>query len=173
MLLLSVMTTLRPLANTAEVFTVLASSGHFDFVGPLIGAIIFAYIVYRTQEVFCRTRIPPRRIRDLLSCTLTEATTVNQYLSEVGISWMLFYRWVNACECKLTPMMFFDNGKDEQFVATWGESRRAMLKLALERRLDPKWGNMDAVGAVTLEIIKERQAKGRGIYMPTMEIGED
>lgn len=160
-------------AETSGVLTVLATGGYFDFVGPLIGAVIFIYVVYYTQNIFCRTRVPTIRIRDLLDCTLVEATMVNQYLDEIGVSWMRFYGWVNACECILMPMMFFDNGKDDQFVATWGESHRAILQLASERRFDPKWDHMDAVGVVTVEIIKERQAKGNGIYMPTMDLGED
>lgn len=171
MLMLSMMT-LCPIIDTVGAVTMLAV-GEFDFVAPLFGAIGACYIIYRVQKIFCRGRVPVRRIRDLLGCTLVEATMVMQHMAEAGVKWMQFYGWVNTCECKLMPMMFFSNGKGDQFVATWGESHRAILKLASERRFDPKWGRMDAVGAVTTEIIKERTANGNGIYMPTTTIGEE
>jgi len=159
--------TLCPIVAATGVAPMLAV-GELDFVAPLLGAIVVAYGIYYAQKAFCRTRVPTRRIRDLLGCTLAEAAMVEQHMAEVGVRWMQFYGWVNTCECKLMPMMFFDNGKDDQFIATWGESHRAILRLAAERRFDPTWERMDAVGVVSVEIIKERQAKSNGIYMPTM-----
>lgn len=160
---------LHSVASTTEVIPVLASGVGREQFGILVGTILFFAAFYGLSVFISRVFVPAGRVRDALRCTRAEAKKISQYLDEVGIKWMTFYTWVCACEGKLMPVVFMDDNADNQFVATWQESRRAMTKLSLDRKLDPTWGTMDAVGAVTVIIIQERQANGQGIYMPTAE----
>ena len=165
--------TLPPFAGISEAVTMSIISAHAELLRILVGMALVVAAFYGIAVFVNRVFVPAERIRELLRCTIKDAKEVNQYLEEIGVTWMKFYGWVCACEGRLMPVMFMDDGAGDRFIATWQESRRAILKLSLERKLDPKWSKMDAVGAATLEIIKERQARGHGIYMPTVEFGED
>ncbi len=174
--------TLQPLTYMVEAvamgfytLSVTAYEAFVPFIWYLLTAIGIVVGFILLLQYHIRVYGPALRIRILLECTQEEAEQVNDYLNEVGITWHKYHRWVATCMGKLMPLLSFrQKPYDDQLVATWGESKRAMLKLSLEKRLDPKWSPMDAVGAASAEILKERMARGSDdIFNPSHDLEDE
>jgi len=135
-------------------------------LGWVIGIVVAFAVLWK---FVARPYVRIERTRILLDCSKADARVIADYIDEIGVPWITLHQWTYAAMNVYMPMVMFGNQQQDRMIATWCESREAVTKLALEKKMKAGWTKDDALGAVALEILKRRQSEGRGLFMPNSE----
>lgn len=117
-----------------------------------------------------KPRVEVTRIRMILNCTRVQAADVLAYLKSASIEWELFLQWTNDSMNKFMPLFAMEGSG--QFIATWGETRLAILGLVKKRAMKKRWSSEDSIAAVATEILAQRHAAGKNPMHPRDVVAE-
>jgi len=134
-----------------------------EVVGWMLFWIIAAIVVGKLFVWYNRPIVEVGRIAIHLKCSTAKAKEIDQYLKSEEITWMQFLNWTNAAINVFMPMFAFrgDTGGN-RLIATWQETRKAIIRMCDRRALKRDWNNDKAIGEIAAEILRERM-RGGGI----------
>ena len=152
--------TLRTLANISEGFYMVVILALSEGVGALVGMALIAGFcvgVWKLGEGF-RNR---DRIKAALKCSNEDANKVIDALRANQVPWYTFHRWFCGSLNVYMPMFLMgNNSKELSLIATWDETRNALLSLCLRNKINSRWSVDDATDKVGEEIMRLRSVAG-------------